>query len=107
MKIDDRMMNYEIHQKVSNPAAGVGETGDKQTAAHKIEGSTASQQGTIVELSPALKEAEQIKQIVAAEPDIRTEKVNGIKAQIEAGTYKIDANEIADKLVNASLEELF
>lgn len=31
-------------------------------------------------------------------PDIRTEKVGNIKAQMEAGTYNISAKEVANKM---------
>jgi flagellar biosynthesis anti-sigma factor FlgM len=38
------------------------------------------------------------------QPQIRTEKVEAIKAQIEAGTYKVDAAEVADALINAAMK---
>lgn len=33
--------------------------------------------------------------------DIRTEKVDAIKAQIQAGTYEIDGNKIAEKMIES------
>lgn len=38
---------------------------------------------------------EQIKN----QPDIRAEKVAAIKKQVESGTYKVDAQKIADKMM--------
>lgn len=34
-------------------------------------------------------------------PDIRTEKVNSIKTQIKSGTYEINANKIAEKMIES------
>lgn len=33
-------------------------------------------------------------------PEIRTEKVNEIRAQIKSGTYKVDSNKIAQKMMD-------
>lgn len=36
---------------------------------------------------------------VKKQPDVRTEKVKQLKQEIEAGTYKVDAKKIADKMM--------
>ncbi|MBN2221437.1 MAG: flagellar biosynthesis anti-sigma factor FlgM [Vallitaleaceae bacterium] len=45
-----------------------------------------------MELAGAKKEVDKV-------PDVRMDKVNDIKAQIEAGKYNIAASQIADKLL--------
>ena len=107
MKIDDRIINYEIQQQMSKSSAGVRDTADKQPDVKKAaEQSQSKQPDTIVNLSDASKEAQQIKTIIAAEPDIRTDMVNAVKSDIDSGKYKINATAVADRLVNAFLEEI-
>ncbi len=46
------------------------------------------------------------KQVVSQTPDVREDKVNQIKRQIESGSYNIDMTEVADKVVNRYFDEL-
>jgi len=52
-----------------------------------------------LELSQAGKDYHVAKQIVARTPDIRETKVNDIKQRMEAGTYNITIEDVADKLI--------
>ena len=38
------------------------------------------------------------------QPDLRMEKVASIKAQIEAGNYKVDADKVADAMIDALMK---
>ena len=40
---------------------------------------------------------------VANTPDIRADKVADIEARIQAGTYKVDAESVAEAMINAGL----
>ena len=46
------------------------------------------------------------KQIVAKAPDVREDRVNEIKKQIESGTYNISMTDVADKVVSRYFDEL-
>ncbi len=35
-------------------------------------------------------------------PDIRQDKVNELKQQIDSGTYRVDAHKIAEKMLNSA-----
>lgn len=56
-----------------------------------------------VELSPQAREIQAARQAIAAMDDMDHEKIARIKAQIKAGTYKIDSGNIADKMIDESL----
>ncbi len=56
-----------------------------------------------VVLSPRAKEIHEAKKILKSIPDIREEKVAGLKKSIKNGTYKIDQEKIADKMLKESL----
>jgi len=46
------------------------------------------------------------KQIVAQIPDVREDKVNDIKSRIEAGTYNVSMEDVAEKIISRYLDEL-
>ncbi len=73
----------------------------------KVEGTDRSGQGDIVNLSPASKQAQAIKEIIASEPDVREDKVAELKERIESGRYRIDHKAVADKLVDSFISEIF
>jgi negative regulator of flagellin synthesis FlgM len=52
-----------------------------------------------VALSSAAKDIQEAQRKLDAIPDVREEKVAQIKEQIENGTYEMDAEKIADKML--------
>jgi len=56
-----------------------------------------------VNLSPQARQLQAAREALAAMPEIREEKVAAIRAQIEAGTYKIDSEQIAGKMIAEAL----
>lgn len=59
-----------------------------------------------LELSQAGKDYQVAKQIVARTPDIRETKINEIKQRMEAGTYKVTIEQVADKIVDQYYEQM-
>ena len=57
-----------------------------------------------VSFSSVAKDLVVAKKSVDAIPDVRMDKVNDIKSQIEAGQYNISASQVADKLLSQSRE---
>jgi negative regulator of flagellin synthesis FlgM len=56
-----------------------------------------------VEISNQLKNIETLKQNVTDINGIRKGKVNGIKLQVENGSYKISSEDIAEKIIEESI----
>jgi negative regulator of flagellin synthesis FlgM len=108
MKIDNRIIQYEISKPLPKPAQNEMEgikgsqIQDGQTAKEKDQ----VQQDTIVNLSTASKETQLAKKIVASEPDIRADKVSELKQQIESGNYTVDHKAVADKMVDSFMDEI-
>jgi negative regulator of flagellin synthesis FlgM len=50
--------------------------------------------------------AAKAKAATEAAPEVRVEKVDALKAQINAGDYKVDPDKVAQKLVEEHLSEL-
>jgi negative regulator of flagellin synthesis FlgM len=57
-----------------------------------------------VELSTEALDLKQMQVKTMSFPDVRTEKVDQIKMQVENGTYKISPGKIAERLIEDSME---
>ena len=108
MKVDEKTITYEISKHLSQSTPNETEKIEEKQLSdkQKVDANDRSGQDTIVNLSQASREAQQIKKIISSEPDIREDKVAALKEKIESGQYKVDHNRVADKLVDAFLEEL-
>lgn len=109
MKIDDRILNYEIRKQLPKSTQNATEVNKQKQLLdeQQVEEKAESGQDTIVNLSQALKETQLIKEIISSEPDIREDKVSELKQKIESGKYTIDNNAVADKLVDSFIDEIF
>lgn len=56
-----------------------------------------------VVLSPRAKEIQEAKKVLNSLPDIREEKVARIKQQIDKGTYQVEGEKIAARMIKESL----
>jgi len=52
-----------------------------------------------VAISPESKEVQQMRQIIKDTPAVRAEKVAALKEQVENGDYRVEATDIADKML--------
>jgi negative regulator of flagellin synthesis FlgM len=109
MKIDDRILNYEISKQLPNSTQNAMEVNKEKQLSdqQQVEEKAQSDQDTIVNLSQTLKETQLIKEIISSEPDIREDKVSELKEKIESGKYTIDNDAVADKLVDSFIDEIF
>jgi negative regulator of flagellin synthesis FlgM len=108
MKIDNRIINYEISKQLPNRSENEIEgMGEKQTYdEQKVEEKQQSGQDTIVNLSSTSKEVQTANEIIASEPDVREDKVAELKAKVESGNYDIDHKAVADKIVDSFIDEI-
>jgi len=60
-----------------------------------------------VNLSTTAKDVQNLSSAISKLPDVREEKVQALKDQIEKGTYKVDAEKTAGKMVEESLLDIF
>lgn len=61
---------------------------------------------TKVNLSDRALEAKKIKELAMAAPDVDQAKVEKFRKLIDEGKYKVDANAVADKMVDEELSIL-
>jgi flagellar biosynthesis anti-sigma factor FlgM len=108
MKIDDKIISYEVTGNMRNLSPGGTDRveREKPTAGEKVSEQAPPEGDAIVRLSEASKEAQRIKEIVLSQPEIREDKVASTREKIESGDYAVDYEGVADKLVNAFIEDL-
>jgi len=84
-----------------NPIGGIN-TYKKKAERAQQQKATASRavDGDSVEFSSLSQELAKIGSEVLSPGDIRKDKVNTLKKKIEAGEYEVDAEKLAEKIVN-------
>jgi len=108
MNINDKIISYDIGKQLHQSTQKATEQVETKQSADlkKVEGAEQTTQDAIVNLSPALKEVQTIKEIIASEPDVREDKVAELKERIESGNYEIDHQAVADKMVDSFIDEM-
>lgn len=109
MKIDDKIISYEIDKYIPKSTPNVTEKieGNQLSEEEKAEGKDRLDQDIVVHLSQASKEAQLINEIISSEPEVREDKVSALRESIKSGKYKIDNEAVADKLVDAFIDDIF
>ncbi len=59
-----------------------------------------------IQLSEWSQEIVRIKEVVEAAPEIRQDKVDAVKARLAEGTYEADSEEVANRILTSSLQEI-
>lgn len=78
---------------------------DNRAAESRPEGSSPVRRKDRVSLSPQAQELLNAQKALAAIPDVRAEKVEAIKARIADGTYRIDSEQIAAKMIREAFPD--
>ena len=86
-------------------AAPVGGVQPRQPNEPPVEGATEAERATDVEISSTSREIAQAKESLAAMPDVRAERVSEIKPLVDDGSYNVESEVLARRVVDASLRE--
>lgn len=78
-------------------------TQSKSTA--PVSGAQAPSKADELSLSPQAQQVNALQAKLRQEPAVRADLVERIKAQIAAGTYQIEAQQVADKMLKARVIE--
>ena len=82
-------------------AAVVGGTREKKRGGRTQGAETGSTDK--VEISTKARESAKAKDIAKAAPDVNEEKIARLRSAIQNGSYKVDADKVADRLVDEHL----
>lgn len=92
----------EISEKVP-PLAKKPHLKQASKPAEKPTEKVSAAKGDLVTFSARARELQAAREAIARMDNMDPEKVARIKAQIKAGTYKVDAGKIAEKIIGESL----
>jgi negative regulator of flagellin synthesis FlgM len=98
--VTNKISGISTAEPVAKPA-GSGSNSvvtDKSQAEGSASAATA-QTGDHVTLTDSARSLQKIEEAVAKAPVVNAEKVAAVKQAIGAGTYKIDAGRVADKML--------
>lgn len=62
--------------------------------------------GDVVEISSTAKEVTRLRELVQTMPEERVEKVEQIRQMVQNGTYKIEPEKIAEKMIQHAIDLL-
>ena len=97
-------MEITPNDNTINIDAYVNNINDKQKAENTSEKAEKNVAKTdTVNISDAAKEIQEVRKELDNIPDVRAEKVEQLKNQIENGTYEVKSEEIAEKMLKDSL----
>jgi negative regulator of flagellin synthesis FlgM len=61
-----------------------------------------------LELSVRSREISHLDELIQSTPDVRADKVDKVRRELENGTYNVKAEKIAEKIINGNLlDEVF
>jgi flagellar biosynthesis anti-sigma factor FlgM len=108
MKIDDKIISYEVTGNIRKLSPGGAERLEKEklSSEKQVSDQQPLEGDAIVHLSQAGREAKALKEFLVTLPDMRNEKVSLLREKIETGTYEVDYAGVAGKLVDAFIEDL-
>ena len=70
----------------------------------KVGGSAAPEEK--VNLSTKARDIQQLRDAVSQLPDVREDKISELKDQVDTGTYDVNGQKIAEKMVSESLLDI-
>ncbi len=96
MKISDFIPQIKTSNKIQKTRTGSG----SDLPATQAAGSTDR-----VEISASSLDVQKMKGVIQSTPDVRMDRVQALKEQIESGDYEVDPYRVADKMLINLLSE--
>jgi negative regulator of flagellin synthesis FlgM len=102
MKIQDINQQAQILQYVNQQA----KVNTNDRAAVNPETKVQPPVGDRVDLSPSAMMIKKIEEVALSAPDTRADKVAALKQKVESGTYQVNSDELAGKMLKEFIVEL-
>ncbi len=99
MKVGSGKPITELNGSLKNNGSKVGE---KKAG---VKGAGEPGKTDSVQISTESRKAARLREVLDSHPDIREEKVTALKKEVDEGTYKVDSNKVADKVIREALVE--
>ncbi|ADH86625.1 flagellar biosynthesis anti-sigma factor FlgM [Desulfurivibrio alkaliphilus] len=76
-----------------------------EPAAAAKEPAGAAQGSDKVNLSAGTQDIQRVKEVLAQTPEVRMEKIQALKGQIERGEYRVDAEAVAERMLQTLISD--
>jgi negative regulator of flagellin synthesis FlgM len=87
---------------------GVQRLDSPQQPERTLKGSGAQTDSDRLEISVRSREIAHLDELIRSTPDVREDKIEKVRKEIEAGTYNVKAEKIAEKILGGNLlDEIF
>jgi negative regulator of flagellin synthesis FlgM len=96
-------MEITSKNNLVNIDAYVNQVQQQNRAARGDQAGNAGPKGDTVEISDSAKRIQEAKAELERIPEAREDRVAELKNQIESGTYAVNAEKVADKMIKESL----
>ncbi|ACL02329.1 flagellar biosynthesis anti-sigma factor FlgM [Desulfatibacillum aliphaticivorans] len=98
--------NYEISKYLNETATRESQKAAETDAkSNQTQAAGATGQDVVVELSQTSQEVQMAREVIEQQPDMREEKVAALKAQMESGSYEVNPEKIAEKMLRMFMDE--
>ncbi len=97
IKVDEKF-NQLVNSKIAEDKKTV-EGAPKTVANDPI----ANAQGNSANATRQAEHMKEVKNFIKSTPEVRSDRVEEIKAKIASGTYNVSSEELADKLINSGV----
>ena len=105
MRVTSTTTNTQSSDVQSTKGASKAVAADKAKKSSKGTSASAAESGdTKTDISPKAKEFAQAKKIASDAPDVREAKIAELRKRISEGHYKVDADAVADRMVDDHLQ---
>lgn len=98
--------NDELNRYISEASLKKTLDVSEKTKTHEEDAPAATKSGAVVQLSTRAKEIQVAREALASEPDVRLDKVREVSDKIREGTYEVNAEKTAEKLVSAFFDRM-
>ncbi|NDD91776.1 flagellar biosynthesis anti-sigma factor FlgM [bacterium] len=107
MKISSNNSNATVQNKSVQSgdaaAASAAKRTERSEASRAVAASNADISSAKTEISGKAREFAKAKEVAGQAPDVREDRIAELKAKIAAGNYKVNAQAIADRMVDEHL----
>ncbi len=100
-----QISNEEINRLLALTPKGASPLQKGGRATVSLEGMSDTDVAARVEVSASSQEVKQVKAQIEQMPDVREDRVQALKAQIESGKYQVSGEDIADLIIRRSLAD--
>jgi negative regulator of flagellin synthesis FlgM len=98
MKITD-VQGLEVEQLQAKQTEKVGKTQGQQVQ-EKTGG-----ESDVIQLSPQSRLMQRASEVIYQAPEVRSEKVAAVQDSVDQGTYQVDSQKVANKLITEMITE--